>query len=77
MRSTPKEPKAEQSWFFRSTGGQSPWIADGTVLPDAPEQLREAALRGRRRPPGWVLQLLGLSLGGLVAGIAIGFRLPA
>ncbi|WP_165035135.1 hypothetical protein [Candidatus Protofrankia californiensis] len=47
------------------------------MLPDAPEQLREAALRGRRRPPGWVLQLLGLSLGGLVAGIAIGFRLPA
>ncbi len=55
----------------------APEMPDSTVLPDTPERLREAVLRGRRRPPGWVLQLVGLSLGGLVAGIAIGFRLPA
>ncbi|WP_258165201.1 MULTISPECIES: hypothetical protein [Protofrankia] len=42
-----------------------------------PVGIREVTRRDRRRPPSWLLQLVGLSLGGLVAGIAIGFRLPA
>ncbi|AEH10435.1 hypothetical protein FsymDg_3126 [Candidatus Protofrankia datiscae] len=69
--------KAEKAWVFRSVGGHGLRAVDGVVPSDMPVGIREVTRRDRRRPPSWLLQLVGLSLGGLVAGIAIGFRLPA